>query len=193
MEFERCTPGAALDEVEHARRFFVRCRLSLGGRGRAFSYTQHRVRRGMPDVVSGFLSAIDEQLPRIVERLRPVQIVCMDALKVIDLWDSPDTLFYCDPTYLPSARASAAVFEHELTEADHRVLAAKLATLKGKAVLSGYPSPLYAELYGGWRRLLFDLPNNAAGGSRKRRMTECVWLNYAPPVELSTETARRAG
>jgi DNA adenine methylase len=51
------------DEIEKARRDFVRWRLSLGGRGDSFSFTKHRVRRGMADVVSGYLSAIDEQLP----------------------------------------------------------------------------------------------------------------------------------
>jgi hypothetical protein len=26
----------------------------------------------------------------------------------------------------------------------------------------------------------FDLPNNAAGGKAKRRMIECVWMNFEP-------------
>ena len=57
-------------EIEQARRDFVRWRMSLGGRGDSFSFTLHRVRRGMADVVSGYLSMIDEQLPLIIARLR---------------------------------------------------------------------------------------------------------------------------
>ena len=30
----------------------------------------------------------------------------------------------------------------------------------------------------GWKRRDFNLPNNAAGGAKKRRMTECVWCNF---------------
>ena len=69
------------DEIEHARRDFVRWRLSLGGRGDSFSFTLHRVRRGMADVVSGYLSMIDAQLPLIVARLRTVEILCRPAIR----------------------------------------------------------------------------------------------------------------
>src|SRR5262249_51173852 len=92
------------NDIERARRDFVRWRLSLGGRGDSFSFTLHRVRRGMADVVSGYLSMIDEQLPLIIERLRRVEVVCRPALDVIRTWDSPDTLIYCDPPYVHETR-----------------------------------------------------------------------------------------
>jgi DNA adenine methylase len=78
-EFEQAVEPAK-DEIEQARRDFVRWRLSLGGRGDSFSFTLHRVRREMADVVSGYLSMIDEELPRIVKRIRSVQIVRRPAL-----------------------------------------------------------------------------------------------------------------
>ncbi len=74
IEFRKSVEPAG-DEIEQARRDFVRWRLSLGGRGDAFSFTLHRVRRQMADVVSGYLSTIDEPLPLVVERLRTVEIV----------------------------------------------------------------------------------------------------------------------
>ena len=96
IEFqEAATP--AEDEIEQARRDFVRWRLSLGGRGDSYSFTLHRARRRMADVVSGYLSTIDEQLPMIVERLRTVEILRRPAMDVIRKWDSPETLVYCDP------------------------------------------------------------------------------------------------
>jgi hypothetical protein len=42
------------------------------------------------------------------------------------------------------------------------------------------PSWLYDETLKGWTRKTFDLPNNAAAGEGKRRMNECVWMNYEP-------------
>lgn len=168
------------DEVEMARRDFVRWRLSLGGRGDSFSYTLHRVRRGMADVVSGYLSMIDEQLPAIVERLRTVQIVCRPAVDVIRTWDSPDTLHYCDPPYLPETRSEGTrdVYDHEMSEEDHRELADVLRSCKGKVVLSGYPSPLYDELYAGWKTVVTEIANHAAGGREKARKQEVLWINW---------------
>jgi DNA adenine methylase len=168
------------DDIEQARRDFVRWRLSLGGRGDSFSFTLHRVRRRMADVVSGFLSMIDEQLPLISERLRTVEILQRPAFEVIRKWDSPRTLLYCDPPYLPSTRQenSRRVYGHEMAEVEHRKLAAVLGQCQSMVVLSGYPSELYDRLYSDWRRVEFDIANHAAGGRRKGRERECLWMNF---------------
>lgn len=170
----------AQDEIEQARRDFVRWRLSLGGRGDSFSYTLHRVRRGMADVVSGYLSMIDEELPRIIERLRTVEIVRRPALDAIRTWDAPGTLIYCDPPYLHSTRheGSTSIYGCEMSEEDHRALAEVLNACQGRVVLSGYPSELYDELYRDWRVVDFDMPNHAAGGKLKARKTETIWMNW---------------
>jgi DNA adenine methylase len=168
------------DKIERARRDFVCWRLSLGGRGESFSFTAHRVRRGMADVVSGYLSAIDEQLPRIIDRIRGVQIVCRPALEVISYWDGDETLFYCDPPYVHETRHenSRDVYGSEMNTIDHRDLAEVLRACKGRVVLSGYPSALYEELYAGWRTLSFDIANHASGARRKLRKQEMLWFNW---------------
>ncbi len=175
------------DEIEQARRDFVRFRQSIGGRGDNFSFTLHRARRGMADVVSGYLSAIDGELPKVVERLRTVQIMHRPASEVIRLYDGPDTLFYCDPPYLPETRAELRrpAYTVDMTEEDHRALAEELRRCRGKVVLSGYPSALYDELYEGWRVVLIEMANHAAVGKEKRRQVECLWLNWMdePHVE----------
>ncbi len=179
VEFE----AAALqheDEVEQARRDFVRWRQSLGGRGDAFSFTRHRARREMADVVSGFLSTIDDQMPLVIERLRQVQILRRPAIEVIRGWDDPEALFYCDPPYLHETRnrRTTDVYGVEMNEEEHRELATTLRQCKGKVVLSGYPSPLYDELYGDWRRIEFDVANHASSEGKKNRMQEVLWFNW---------------
>ena len=168
------------DELERARRDFVRWRQSIGGRGGQFSFTRHRSRRGMADVVSGYLSSIDEGLPAIIERLRTIQVLCRPALAVIRGWDGPETLFYCDPPYLLETRAAGCrnVYGVEMTDQDHRELAAALRQCRGKVALSGYPSHLYDELYDGWRTVSFDMANHAAGALAKPREVERLWLNW---------------
>jgi DNA adenine methylase len=134
----------------------------------------------MADVVSGYLSMVDEQLPAIIERLRRVQIVCRPALEVIRTWDSPDTLIYCDPPYVHETRqeGSRDVYGVEMSEQDHRQLAALLNSCKAKVVLSGYPSSLYDDLYPSWRTMTFDIANHAAGGKTKARKEEKLWFNW---------------
>ena len=85
-----------------------------------------------------------------------------------------------DPPYVPSTRKSRAVYRYEMTEDDHRDMLAVITKVKGKVMLSGYPSKLYDDALVGWNKHTFDLPNNAASGSRKRRMTESVWCNFGP-------------
>lgn len=182
VEFEAALlPSESHDEIEQARRDFVQWRMSLGGRGEAFSFTRHRVRRDMADVVSGFLSTIDAELPRITQRLRSVQILSRPAVEVIKGWDDPDCLFYCDPPYVHETRnrRTTDVYGVEMSESDHRELAAVLKECKGKVILSGYPSELYEELYGTWRSLSFEMANHASSEGVKNRMKEVLWFNWS--------------
>jgi DNA adenine methylase len=134
----------------------------------------------MADVVSGYLSMVDEQLPLIADRLRGVQVLRRPAAEVVRTWDSPATLFYCDPPYLHSTRqeGSRSVYGYEMSEADHVELSEALRSCRGRVVLSGYPSPLYDRLYGGWRTASFEVANHAAGGASKARKQEVLWMNW---------------
>lgn len=170
--------------VESAVRFFVRCRQSMAGRMRDFAtLSRNRVRRGMNEQVSAWLTAV-EGLPAVHERLKRVVVLNRDALDVIRQQDGPNTFFYLDPPYLKETRTSPDVYAHEMTEQQHHSLLSLLATVKGRFMLSGYQCPLYAQfaVERGWHRVDFDLPNNAAGGGAKRRMTESVWMNYKPAM-----------
>ncbi len=169
------------DRVTRAWRFFIHCRQSLAGRMRSFTgITKTRLRRGMNNEVSAWLSAV-EGLPEVHARLKRVLILNMPALDVIKSQDGPYTLFYCDCPYLHSTRSGKKDYNiHEMSNNDHKRLLSRLSTVKGKFLLSGYPSDLYDEAAAkhGWRLHTFNLPNNAASGTTKRRMTECIWTNY---------------
>jgi DNA adenine methylase len=65
-----------------------------------------------------------------------------------------------------------------MTEADHAELLDVLLRVEGKVMLSGYRSELYDRALRGWNRHTFDVPNHAAGGRKKRTMTECLWCNF---------------
>lgn len=167
-----------LGRMQSARHFFVLCRQSMTGRMKSFApLSRSRVRRGMNEQASAWLTAV-EGLPAVHERLKRVVVLNRPAIDVIRQQDGPRTLFYCDPPYVHETRATTGEYAHEMTHTDHLELLRVLKTVEGKVILSGYPSALYDEVLAGWRVVDFDLPNNAAGGAEKRRMTERCWMNY---------------
>jgi DNA adenine methylase len=131
----------------------------------------------MNEQASAWLGAV-EGLSEVHDRLRQVVIENRPALEVIRREDGPGTLHYMDPPYLGDTRTSKDVYAFEMTEADHQELLDLLRNVKGRVMLSGYPNALYDTTLAGWSRHDFDLANHAAGGSDKRRMTECVWCNF---------------
>jgi DNA adenine methylase len=172
--------GKPTGPVRRAVRFFVRCRQALAGRMDSFApLSRTRTRRGMNEQASAWLTAV-EGLPAVHARLSRVAILNRLAVEVIQSQDGPGTLFYCDPPYLHSARTAPDVYGHEMTEGDHRELLDLLRTIRGRVMLSGYPSELYDRALAGWARHTFDLPNHAASGPSKGRETEVLWCNFGP-------------
>jgi DNA adenine methylase len=172
---QRC-PDAS--PVQRATWFFVHARMSLAGRANCFaSISKTRTRRGRNEQASAWRNAV-EGLADVHERLMRVTILNRPALEVIQQFDRSDVVHYCDPPYLASTRASPDVYAHEMSAGDHRELLDVLKKCKSKVLLSGYPSAMYDEALTGWNRRTMDVPNHAAGGSTKARMTEVVWTNF---------------
>jgi DNA adenine methylase len=158
---------------------YIRWRQSFGGQGKSWSYTTKRARGGRAGDVNAWWTAID-QLPDIVERLKCVQLLHQPAIKAIRRFDDPEALIYCDPPYLHETRNpnSRDVYGIEMTGEEHIELADELNKCKSKVVLSGYPSSLYSDLYKSWRTVEFDIANHSAGGKKKQRKRETIWLNW---------------
>lgn len=168
------------DRVQRATAFFVRNRQSRQGLGKDYCTPTSRLRRGMNEQVSAWLSAVDG-LSEFHQRLRRVEIRCQDAQEFIAELDSPDTLFYCDPPYMHETRVVLDAYgEHEMDQRSHASLLGQLATIQGKFVLSGYANPLYDgwEKQEGWRRVDFEIDNKASSAKDKPRKIESLWMNY---------------
>lgn len=178
VEFEEAAeyPEDA-DDTAKALCDFIRWRQSFGGKGQSWSYTTGRARGGMAGDVNAWWTAI-EMLPQIIDRLQRVQIVCQSAFDAIPRFDHVEGLIYCDPPYVHSTRTSPNVYHAEMSDSEHQRLAQLLHACKARVVVSGYPSDLYQELYDGWRRVDISIANHASGGRKKKRETECLWLNF---------------
>lgn len=83
-----------------------------------------------------------EQFTKVYsERLKVTQIENNDALKVLKRCDTPDTFFYCDPPYINTHQGHYKGY----TETDYKELLETLSNIKGKFLLSGYPSEILSS------------------------------------------------
>lgn len=178
-------------DLETARRFYVRAGQSYNANAggvdlRRSSWSNGSTRRGSSRAVS-FRGRADD-LELVAERLRGVTIEHRDAIAAINLYAHPDGVIYADPPYLGSTRTSlgprqrrARDYAHEYAhDDDHRALAECLHAAPGAVLLSGYPSPLYDELYGDWERLEVTVtrPSTNRKGITGDRAVEVLWANY---------------
>jgi DNA adenine methylase len=171
---------AELDDVERARRFLVRCTQghnASGSGGRAG--WSNGIRRNQSQ--AGTVVNLVDRLPAVAQRLRSVVIEHRDVAECIAAYDAPDALLYVDPPYLDSTRASRNDYRLDVADdAEHRRLAETLHAFTGTVMLSGYPSPLYDELYGGWWRAQVEVTrpaSNQRGRSGAALGVEVVWSN----------------
>jgi DNA adenine methylase len=166
--------------VARAHNFFIRNRQSRQALAEDYATPTGRHRRGMNEQVSAWLTAIDG-LPEFHARLRRVEIRCQPAEAIITELDEAETLFFMDPPYVHSTRKTQNEYgKFEMTDVQHHDLLTLIAGIKGKFALSGYRCEMYdwfAKQHG-WRRVDFDVPNQASSAKKKKRKTESLWMNY---------------
>lgn len=178
-----CELDPDLPPLERARRFYVRARQVRTGLAQTASVgrwanCKKTSRAGMSGVVSRWLGGLDS-LPEIGERLLRVQIENRPAIDVIKLYDSEETLFYCDPPYVHQTRGDSKAYSHEMTDEQHCQLAEVLNSVKGMVALSNYDCELMNKLYPSkrWRKIVAPARTNH---STKDHRTEVLWVNYDP-------------
>lgn len=176
-------PIEIFDSWQVAAYFFIVNRQSRQGIGESFNTPTARLRRGMNEHVSSWLSAV-EGLDWFHERLIRVEIRNQDAIEFINELDSEETFHYLDPPYVHETRNGHHhnVYKHEMTNEQHEQLLATLSSIKGKFMLSGYHSAMYDEWCvknGYWFRE-FEVDNKASAKKSKPINKEVVWMNYDP-------------
>ncbi len=174
------------DELEEARRVWVRSRQGFAGQaktvgdwgrcpGESAEWTPAKVSRKLAE------------LTRYADRLRGVSIDSIDGVEFVAKWGGPGTFVYCDPPYVAESRKGTS-YVHEMDTEHHRRLGTALhaAVARGaKVAISGYPSALYDELFGSWRRAVFDVALHGTRDAGAQRRTETLWMSYPATDELS--------
>ena len=180
VEYTKTAREPIDDPVERARRWFVDIQQSFAnvsrGGWRTSVYSRNQAATWQ-NACARLLGA--------AERLHSVHIECDDALRVIERWDSPQTLFYCDPPYPGANQGHYAGYSQD----DFAALVDTLNNAQGSFVLSCYDQPCVPDH---WERFGFASHASSSGvgqvgkgrdksraatkkelGDRKR--TEVVW------------------
>lgn len=166
------------EELELARVFYVKSRQGRSGNTSPWNASwrgEHSPTRDKHQVEEW--NEV-EHIWAAAARLKRVQIERKPALQLIEKYDKKSTLLYLDPPYVHHTRYTnwTNAYRFEMTDDDHRELAELLYTIKGMAIISGYESELYTELFEkeGWQKettITRDVQNTYK--------TEAIWLNEA--------------
>jgi DNA adenine methylase len=167
------------DDFERAVNFYIRLNM-----GHGFRTTGEKV--GWKNDVQGREKAYASQdwckLPdKIIlaaERLRGVQLENKKALDVIQRFNSPKVLIYCDPPYMLESRHGKQ-YRCEMTDEEHEELLDILLNHKGKILISGYDTKLYQRKLTGWYQ-----ERTTAYSQVSSKKEEILWMNYKPLKQM---------
>ena len=117
-----------------------------------------------------------QRLKEQIDRLEKVHISCEDALKCIDRWDSPHTLFYCDPPYPSTEQGHYKGY----TQTDFETLLNKLSTIKGSFILSCYPNDAVPKE---WKKIEFNtIMSVSRDKSIPKERIDCIWIKESTQI-----------
>lgn len=189
-EFVRATQHPSpedADVVERARRFYIRCMMSVSSTpATATEGDWARVRR--PDTQGGVARPVDafqpdaEDLRAVADRLKRVQLEARDALRVIEEYDHADAVLYCDPPYIGSTLTERKYGDLELSRDEHREFLDAVTGLDARVAVSSFRNEMYDAVLvdrHDWTRIDLDsrrvTPGEHSGGGGE----EVVYASYA--------------
>ena len=167
MKFERFKPR---NNIERAAIYYYLLSQSFGSMGSTFGM-QTKARRKPKDIYKSFR--------KWSNRLRFTTIENMSFEKLIDTYDRDDALFYCDPPYFMTEKYYKNTGGFGVDE--HKLLAEKLRSIKGKFLLSYNDCEFVRELYDGFnivssKEIDYTLGKNVHKNSK--RVKEIYIMNY---------------
>jgi DNA adenine methylase len=193
-EFAQADLAEDLDDLERARRWWVRTNQSFAHTGTKATGWSTSIKRGSNNARTVWNRI--ERFSAAVDRLGLVTIENRDANEVIERYSAPDGVIYADPPYLMTSRSDAGRrrpggdYAHEYgAEKDHRDLAEALHASSSTVLLSGYHSPLYDELYGDWVAIQKTVLRRSSNGrsATQVHVDEVVWCNRPFPEVLGAQ------
>lgn len=113
----------------------------------------------------------------LANRLRNVQLECTDALYIIDARDRKDSFFYVDPPYYDTDCGHYDGYSLQ----DYENLLKALSKIKGKFLLSSFPTPVLQEYAKRYKWKMFSIEQNTTVNAKSgylKRKVEVLTANY---------------
>ena len=132
----RKPPTSKQPDVVRAVNFFVTARMSRQGLMEDYATaTKNRLRRGMNENVSAWLSSV-EGLEQVHNRIKTVEIICGDVLRWLPKFDTPTNVYYGDPPYMHSTRTGNDEYKEFEVSDRHHAIHLEILTDRAKPLLS---------------------------------------------------------
>jgi DNA adenine methylase len=158
------------DPVERAGRFYALRYMNFGGKVASKAGFSTGAVPGGPN--GGAFGRSIGGLTDYASRLRTAVIECLDWSDVVEKYDTPETVFYCDPPY------DGTEDYYNAGDFDHRALHDALLEAEGRAVVS-YDAvpPFYGdEWHVATKDSTFHIDNT--DGSGPKDCTEVLLMNF---------------
>lgn len=165
------------DDFQRAVQFYIRLNMGYGAKttGEKVGWKNDIQGREKAYAVENW-KRLPDQLLKVAERFRGVQIEHMQAEKLIPRFNNSGTLIYVDPPYLLEARGGRKYYRSEMGDTSSHVnLLEILKQHRGPVVISGYDSEIYNSCLKGWHKESI----NSYTQNRLPR-TEVLWMNFVP-------------
>lgn len=170
--FEPCD-----EPIEKARRYMVKTTQAIGAKlnGKC-GWRNHKQMKigGTACKWAGITETIDIAADRLRgSTTNLVQIEHMDALRLIERYNTPDALIYLDPPYVRSSRKSGALYKHEMNDQQQVRMLEIITQSKAKIILSGYRNELYDKWLSDW-----ETDATMSQTTSTAMAEEVIWMNY---------------
>lgn len=170
------TPPHTLTDIQRAARFYYLQHQAFGGRVAGQTWGTATTAPAVN------LLRIEESLSAAHLRLAGAYIEHLDWAACMERYDRPHTLFYCDPPYWET-EGYGVPFEW----AQYERLAERMATVKGKVVLSINDHPDIRRAFGQFGMEELEIDYTVGGGGKavtRRELVIYSWDREAEPAGL---------
>lgn len=169
-------PAELLTDIERAVRFFYLQKNAWSGKRtrQNFHYAVGKPSNYAP-------ASLPTRLEEVAARLDRVQLEALPYEAILERYDRPATFFYCDPPYV-----GVDLYQHNFADEQFAQLAARLAALKGRFLLSINDCPKAREWFAVFERRPIRFTYTST--RHPRQFCELLFANY-PLSDLPTLTS----
>lgn len=162
---------ALFDEVKRAWAFWVLTNQGFAGQTTSWGFGRTNSKE------KSLANKRDQFTKEYADRLDQVQIENKNAIDVIQRCDCKDAFFYLDPPYINTHQGHYSGYSKQ----DYEMLLVTLTKVKGKFLLSSYPSTILNKYIktAGWQKQKLEKAI-AVTKHTKRKKTELFVFNYSP-------------